>query len=1630
MKAIVTLIFSWASVVLWAQAPAVEWDKSFGTSSQEFGRALVKTQDGGYLMGGEVSVASNDFLVIKVDAAGNETWRYSYDNNGNYDRLNSIAENIDGGFVLGGYSYSSTVGNYDYWIVKINANGITEWTVQLDGNSTDMLEAIKVDPFGDIVAGGYSISGVGGDKTEPSRGGYDMWIVKLNNNGYKIWDKTIGGSSDDFLMSIDITSTGDYLLGGYSYSSVSGEKTEMSQGGSDYWIVKTNNAGNIIWNKTIGGSSADVLSDIKELPNGEITLAGYSQSVASGDKTQNTFYYPQTVSYTNCYRRSYSCGWSTCYETVCYPVYYTNYDTDYWIVKLSASGGKIWDRDFGSGGSFPYDNATNVSVLNGEILITGYSNGNANGIKSENSRGGSDAWLIKLDLNGNKLWDKTIGGNNNDQSDTNESVVINGGKITFLASSYSPVSGDKSSPNFGGSDFWLVSLVTEAGDEEPPVISGVPVDILAENDPGSCSVSVTWIPPTATDNKGVVSFTSNYQPGDLFSYGATQVIYTAQDAAGNTTEASFYVYVQDNEAPLFPYTPEDIVVEVTAESCSAIVELPEVAVLDNCEEIFLFVTRSDGEEIPLTDPFPVGVTVITYEAYDLAENLASMSFRVTVIDAQAPTFNSEDVLIETNAAEGQCSAVVELPVIEAYDNCGVTLTQHFDLDGIEIPDPGNVFQVGTTTITYTATDDSGNTTVLTVSVVVHDVELPVIDPPALIEVDAALGDCGATISFSMEQTAAIYSFPAPTASDNCGIASITHDFGSDYFPVGITLITWTVVDVHGNSSTTTQTIIVRDTSPPVFSQPENITLSACDPIGVWAAPVAVDACGDVVVQQVEGPESGSVFEPGTTTTISYIATDAWGNEATTSFTVTRDAELTVLVTTEDGTCDNGNLGNITTEVLGGLAPYTYSWNTGEITSDLNDLPAGEYILTVTDARGCHVEQTIVINSVPCCNVTAGGAIINDESNCGPFDPAPITSVELPTGGLGDLEYVWVATTNPDLSSTIVVLEYSNSSEYDPAPITETTWYRRGARRAGCVEFVGESNWVKKEVIQNVTSAGIIAADQQNCGPFTPAQLTSTSPATGGLGEVIEYQWMSSTVDVPNTVGNPYWQPIAGATDLTYQPGELSQTTYFIRCARVQGCSFIGATTESNKVTVAVHPVPTATITAVNGTCLNGNKGSASVTAVNGTEPYSYVWNTGATTASIAGLSAGQYSVTISDAKGCSVTATTTITTEICQIINDLNLTSECYDDPAERNWRITNPNDFDVEVTWVVYGTSQTGTLIATPGLTHFITQAVLGPNTTIIKWLNEKGEVRQVTKASSNKPCCSPTAITTRVVDFDQGKRKDGKAIVDYRSNPENALGNGDAKDKPHGIRFVSLGFGGSITLEFDNPLCDNPGLDLRVYETTYGNPMFALYPEQAEVFVSQDGTTWKSLGRTNTTTPSINCRVKLDTDFDFGSVYPWIKYVRVVDVTNPNALMLNPAKCTPLPVSVFNKVSDGFDLDAVESLHGGKQWHSDGRVMADVEEDNDPILITNPSSLIYPNPVERELLIDLEEEEEFVFKEDETVQVEILDMKGIRHNALQHNLDQGLTIRCDVTSLAPGLYLARTQTNGITRTYKFVKQ
>ncbi|HEX8532156.1 MAG TPA: GEVED domain-containing protein, partial [Cytophagales bacterium] len=188
----------------------------------------------------------------------------------------------------------------------------SQWNKRFGGTGADSFSKVIRTADGGYLLGGYSASGTGGDKSESSRGGIDMWIVKTDAAGNKLWDKRYGGTGDDYLSTLITTSDGGYLLAGASFSGIGGDKSQDSRGSGDYWVVKIGSTGTKQWDKRFGGSAHDDVRAVLQLPTGEYLLAGHSASGLSGDKTQSS-----------------------------------RGGQDYWVVKISSTGTKLWDRAFG-----------------------------------------------------------------------------------------------------------------------------------------------------------------------------------------------------------------------------------------------------------------------------------------------------------------------------------------------------------------------------------------------------------------------------------------------------------------------------------------------------------------------------------------------------------------------------------------------------------------------------------------------------------------------------------------------------------------------------------------------------------------------------------------------------------------------------------------------------------------------------------------------------------------------------------------------------------------------------------------------------------------------------------------------------------------------------------------------------------------------------------------------------------------------------------------------------------------------------------------------------------------------------------------------------------------------------------
>jgi len=216
------------------------------------------------------------------------------------DALNTAQLTLDGGFILGGASNSGVSGDRsqsnqgvasDYWIVKLGAAGLKEWDRRFGGAQNDELWSVLQTADGGYLLGGTSFSGIGGDKTQAGQGNFDYWVVKLDAQGNKQWDRAYGGSEGEILRSLQQTSDGGYILGGYSGSGITGDKTQPNRAdpafpnSTDYWIIKIDVQGNKQWDRTFGGNATEFFSEIQQTTDGGYILGGSSLSDASEDRT-------------------------------------------------------------------------------------------------------------------------------------------------------------------------------------------------------------------------------------------------------------------------------------------------------------------------------------------------------------------------------------------------------------------------------------------------------------------------------------------------------------------------------------------------------------------------------------------------------------------------------------------------------------------------------------------------------------------------------------------------------------------------------------------------------------------------------------------------------------------------------------------------------------------------------------------------------------------------------------------------------------------------------------------------------------------------------------------------------------------------------------------------------------------------------------------------------------------------------------------------------------------------------------------------------------------------------------------------------------------------------------------------
>jgi hypothetical protein len=367
-------------IVKMDNAGNIVWENTVGGGNYDKLYAVEETPDGGYIVGGqslsgggwgdksESNKGGYDYWIVKLDEDGVVEWDRSYGGLGN-DQLYNVQPTSDGGYIIAGTSDSgisgdkteNRVGNSDYWVIKTDASGNIIWQNDIGGLMFDNVYSAYETADGGYILGGTSTSGISGDKTAGNYGVVDYWIVKLNSAGTVVWDKTIGGTLNDYLYAVIPTADGGSIACGMSESGLTGNKTDNTNGLYDYWVVKLDNSGNITWQNSIGGTGNDYafVNAIDQTSDGGYAIAGYSQSLISGDKTEaNTG------------------SW------------------DYWILKINSTGSILWQTVLG-GVSGDYANAISATT-DGGFIVGGFSYSSAGGDKDEDAIGDADFWIIRL----------------------------------------------------------------------------------------------------------------------------------------------------------------------------------------------------------------------------------------------------------------------------------------------------------------------------------------------------------------------------------------------------------------------------------------------------------------------------------------------------------------------------------------------------------------------------------------------------------------------------------------------------------------------------------------------------------------------------------------------------------------------------------------------------------------------------------------------------------------------------------------------------------------------------------------------------------------------------------------------------------------------------------------------------------------------------------------------------------------------------------------------------------------------------------------------------------------------------------------------------------------------------------
>ncbi|WP_422107130.1 HYR domain-containing protein [Winogradskyella sp.] len=586
--------------------------------------------------------------------------------------------------------------------------------------------------------------------------------------------------------------------------------------------------------------------------------------------------------------------------------------------------------------------------------------------------------------------------------------------------------------DFNGASDSCEAIVT-VEDISPPVFSPI-LPITVNNDLGSCGANVTVPVPSVSDNCSFTltnSFNNTSDASGFYPIGTTVLVWTATDPSGNTTRRSQFININDAE-PASVTCPADVVVTNDSGLCTAMVAVPQPVATDNCP--FTLIDNSFNGTADASGEYPVGTTVVNWSLVEASGTIINCTQSVTVNDTEVPTITCSSDIIITNDA-GLCSASVIVPPPTTADNCSVaSVTNDFN----DTNDASGNYPAGTTLVTWTVTDTSGNTNTCTQAILVGDLEVPSIDCSGAYTINGFSSD-------EMGVCSAWVTVPEPVVSDNCSVASVTNDFNntsdaSGIYPLGVTTVVWTVTDALGSSNTCMQTITVNDTEAPLISCSADITMSntlgQCGALVSVPLPTVTDNCSFTLTNDFTNSDDASTVYPIGTTLVTWTATDPSGNTNTCTQNITVNDTENPTISCPDLTVGT-DMGMCNAIVTVPAPTVSDNCSVASFTNDFNNS---------SDASGTYTSGTTVViwtvtDTAGNINTCTQNIIVNDTEPPTITCPADI-DVNTEPGLCGATITVPQPTFSDNCPSVTITNDFTNTSDASgtyPGGITTVTW---------------------------------------------------------------------------------------------------------------------------------------------------------------------------------------------------------------------------------------------------------------------------------------------------------------------------------------------------------------------------------------------------------------------------------------------------------------------------------------------------------------------------------------------------------------------------------------------------------------